>query len=121
MTQNKAKFIWSEAYEKSFQKLKDRFTSTSVLTLPEGTDGFVVYCDSSKVGVGCVLMQNGKVIAYASRQLEIHEKKYPTHDIELAAVVFALKIWRNYLYGVHLDVFTDHKSLQYVFSPKKVP
>lgn len=74
--------MWSEACEKSFQ----------VLTLPECTDGFVVYCDASRVGLGCILMQNGKVISYASRQLEIHEKNYPTHDLELAAVVFALKI-----------------------------
>ena len=69
-------------------------------------------------GLGCVLMQHGKVIAYASRQLKTHEKNYPTHDLELAAVVFALKIWRHYLYGVHVDVFTDHKSLQYVFTHK---
>ena len=71
-----------------------------------------MYCDASRVGLGCVLMQNGKVIAYASRQLKVHEKNNPTHDLELAAVVFALKIWRHYLYGVHGDIFTDHKSLQ---------
>ncbi|KAH0720060.1 hypothetical protein KY284_005090 [Solanum tuberosum] len=118
LTQKKAKFVWLEACEKNFQELKDRLTSASVLTLPEGTNGFVVYCDASRVGLGCVLMQNGKVIAYASRQLKVHEKNYPTHDLELGAVVFALKIWRHYLYGVHVDVFTDHKSLQYVFSLK---
>ncbi|KAH0758098.1 hypothetical protein KY290_021591 [Solanum tuberosum] len=73
-----------------------------------------------RVALGCVLMQNGKVIAYASKQLKVHEKNYPTHDLELAAVVFALKIWRHYLYGVHMDVFTDHKSLQYVFSQKEL-
>ncbi|KAH0655603.1 hypothetical protein KY285_030485 [Solanum tuberosum] len=104
LTQKKAKFVWSEACEKSFQELKDRLTSTPVLTLLEGTDGFVVYCDASRVGLGCVLMQHEKVIAYASRQLKIHEKNYPTHDLELAAIVFALKIWRHYLYGVHVDV-----------------
>ena len=93
-------------------------TKAPVLTLPEGTDGFVVYCDASRVGLGCVLMQNGKVIAYASRQLKVHEKNYPTHDLELAAVVYALKIWRHYLYGVHVDIFTDHKSLQYVFTQR---
>jgi len=82
-----------------------------VLTLPEGTHGFVVYCDASRVGLGCVLMQNDKVIVYASRHLKVHEKNYQTHDLELAAVVFYLKIWRHYLYGVHVDVFTDHKSL----------
>ncbi|WMV40907.1 hypothetical protein MTR67_034292 [Solanum verrucosum] len=114
----KAKFIWSEACEKNIQALKDRLTFALVLTLPDGTDGFVVYCDVSRIGLGCVIMQNGKVIAYASRQLKIHEKNYPTHDVELVAVVFALKIWRHYLYGVHVDVFTNHKSLNYVFNQK---
>ena len=70
------------------------------------------------MGLGCVIMQNGKVIAYASMQLKVHERNYPTHDIELAAVVFAVKIWRDYLYGVHVDVFTDHNSLQ-MFLPKR--
>ncbi|WMV41358.1 hypothetical protein MTR67_034743 [Solanum verrucosum] len=82
--------------------------------------GFVVYCNASRVGLGCVLMQNGKVIPYSSRQLKFHEKNYPTHDLELAVVVFALKIWRYYLYGVHVDVFTDHMSLQYVFTQKEL-
>ncbi|KAH0644892.1 hypothetical protein KY284_032776 [Solanum tuberosum] len=95
-----------------------RFTSTLVLTLPDATDGFVVCCDASRIGVGCVLMQNGKVIAYTSRQLKVQEKNYPTHDHELAAIIFALKIWSHYLYGVHVDVFTDHKSFQYVFNQK---
>ncbi|WMV41244.1 hypothetical protein MTR67_034629, partial [Solanum verrucosum] len=88
----KAKFELSEACEKSFQELKDRLTFAPVLTLPEGRDGFVVYCDASRVGLRCVLMQNSKVIAYASRQHKVHENNYPTHDLELA------------------------KSLQYVFS-----
>ena len=111
LTQKKAKYQWSEACEKSFQELKDRLASAAILTLPEGKDGFVLYCDASHMGLGCVLMQHGKVIAYASRQLKTHEKNYPTHDLELAVVVFALKILRHYLYGVHVDVFTDHKSL----------
>ncbi|CAN4096858.1 unnamed protein product [Withania somnifera] len=85
---------------------------------PEGTDGYAVYCDASGIGLGCVLMQHGRVIAYASRRLRPHEKNYPTHDLELAAVVFALKIWRHYLYGVHVDIYTDHKSLQYIFKQK---
>ena len=89
-----------------------------VLTLPEGTKESVVYCEEYRVGLGCVLMQHGKVIAYASRQLTIHERNYPTHDLELAAVVFTLKIWRHYLYGVHVDMYTDHKSHQYVFTQK---
>ena len=80
----------------------------------------MVYCDTSRVGFGCVLMQHGKVIAYASRQLNVHEKNYPTCDLELAAVVFALKMWRHYLYGVHMDVYTDQKSLQYVFTQKEL-
>ncbi|WMV55223.1 hypothetical protein MTR67_048608 [Solanum verrucosum] len=92
LTQKKAEFVWSEAYEKSFQELKDRLTFASVLTLPKCTDGFVVYYDASRIGLGYVLMQNKKVIAYASRQLKIHEKNYRTHDLELAAVVFALRI-----------------------------
>ena len=100
--------------------MKTRLTTYPVLTLPEGSDGYVIYCDASRVGLGCVLMQRGKVIAYASRQLKVHEKNYPTHDLELAAVVFALKIWRHYLYGVHVDVFTDHKSLQYIFTQKEL-
>ena len=70
-----------------------------------------MYCDASRVGLGCVLMQNGKVIAYASRQLRRHELNYPTHDLEMAAVIFALKIWRNYLYGEKCEIYTDHKSL----------
>ncbi|WMV09398.1 hypothetical protein MTR67_002783 [Solanum verrucosum] len=111
LTQKKIKFVWSEACEKRFQEFKDRLTFALVLTLLEGCDGFMVYFDALRVVLGCVLMQNEKVIAYASRQLKIHEKNYPTYVLELAVVVFALKIWRHYLYGVHVDVFTDHKSL----------
>ncbi|GFY88898.1 hypothetical protein Acr_06g0008380 [Actinidia rufa] len=88
--------------------------------LPSGTDGFTIYSDASHRGLGCVLMQHGKVIAYASRQLRLHEKNYSTHDLELAVVVFALKIWRHYLYGVTCEVFTDHKSLKYLFTQKKL-
>ncbi|CAN4096900.1 unnamed protein product [Withania somnifera] len=100
------------------KELKNKLTSTPVLVLPEGTDGYAVYCDASGIGLGCVLTQHGRVIAYASRQLRPHEKNYPTHDLELAAVVIALKIWRHYLYGVHVDIYTDHKSLQYIFKKK---
>ena len=78
----------------------------------------MIYCDASIVSLGCVLMQRDKVISYASRKLTVHEKNYPTHDLELAAMVFALKIWRHYLYDVHVYMFTDHKSLQYVFTQK---
>ena len=73
------------------------------MTLPEGSIGHVIYCDASRVDLGCVLMKRGKVIAYATRKLKEHEKNYPTHELKLAAVVFALKIWRHYLYGIHVD------------------
>jgi hypothetical protein len=77
---------------------------------------FVVYCDASRRGLGCVLMQDGRVIAYASRQLKEHENRYPTHNLELAAVVHALKIWRHYLIGNKCDIYTNHKSLKYFFT-----
>ena len=96
--------------------MKDKLTSTPVLTFPEGNEVFVVYCDASRLGLGCVFMQHGKVIAYTSRKLKVREKNYPTHDLEFAVVVFAFKIWRHYLYSMHVDVFTDHKSLRYVFT-----
>ena len=91
-------------------------TTASGLALPSGKDGYVVYSDASRKGLGCVLMQDGRVVAYASRQLKKHEQNYPTHDLELVAVVFALKIWRHYLYGVPCHIFTDYKSLQYIFT-----
>ena len=91
-----------------------------MLTLPSGNEGFVVFSDASHQGLGCVLMQRGKVVAYASRQLKKHELNYPTHDLELAAVVFALKIWRHYLYGATCQIFTDHKSLKYIFTHKEL-
>ena len=115
LTQKSKKFEWSEACDRSLQMLKDRLTSAPVLTVLEGTKGFVVCCDASRVGLGCVLMKHGKVIVYASRKLQLHERNYP-HDLKLEAMVFALKIWRHYFYGVHVDVFTDHKSLQSVFT-----
>jgi hypothetical protein len=93
------KFNWSESCEKSFQELKRRLTTAPVLTLPDIQRDFVVYCDASRQGLGCVLMQDGKVVVYASRQLKPHEQNYPTHDLEFAAVVHALKIWRHYVIG----------------------
>nr|GFC72642.1 putative reverse transcriptase domain-containing protein [Tanacetum cinerariifolium] len=92
-----------EEREKSFEELKQRLVSAPVLTLHSGSAGFQIYSDASKKGLGCVLMQHGKVVAYASRQLKPYEVNYPTHDLELAAVVFALKIWRHYLYGESSD------------------
>lgn len=91
-------------------KPKNRLTSAPLLTLPEGTEEYVVYCDASRIGLGYVLMQHGKVIAYTSRQLRKHKQNYPTHDLELAAAIFTLKIWRHYLYGIHVE-FIDHRSL----------
>ncbi|KAF5816405.1 putative nucleotidyltransferase, Ribonuclease H [Helianthus annuus] len=120
LTQKKEKFIWGVDQERAFQTLKEKLTQAPVLTLPDGVEDMVVYSDASLSGLGCVLMQRGKVIAYASRQLKIHEKKYPTHDLELAAVVFALKIWRHYLYGVKCTIYTDHKSLKYFFDQKEL-
>ena len=106
--------------DRSFLEVKTKLTSAPVLTLPLGTERFAIYSDASKLGLGCMLMQHGRVIAYASRQLRIHERNYPTHDLELAAVIFALKIWRQYLYGVSCDIFTDHKSLKYIFTQKEL-
>ena len=85
-----------------------------MFTLSEGTKGFIVYYDAYRVCLGCVLMQHEKVVAYASRQLKVHEKNYFIYDLKLAAIVFSFKIWRHYLYGIHVDVYTDNKSLQYV-------
>ena len=120
LTRKEEPFLWSEACHQSFDELKKRLTSVLVLTLPSGQDGFTMYCDASRQGLGCVLMQNDKVIAYASRQLKKHEQNYPTHDLELEAVVFALWIWRHYLHGVPYRIFTDHKSLQYLFTQKEL-
>ena len=118
LLQKEVRFVWTEACEQAFQQLKQRLVSAPILTLPNDEEDFEVYSDASKNGLGCVLMQGGKVIAYASRQLKVHERNYPTHDLELAAVVFALKIWRHYLYGGSCRVYTDHKSLKYIFTQK---
>ncbi|GJZ56567.1 putative reverse transcriptase domain-containing protein, partial [Tanacetum coccineum] len=109
LTQKSKTFDWGEEQENMFQTLKDKLCNAPVLALPDGPEDFVVYCDASGLGLGCVLMQRGKVIAYASRQLKIHEKNYTTHDLELGAVVFALKIWRHYLYGTKsIELFSDY-------------
>ncbi|RVW60596.1 Retrovirus-related Pol polyprotein from transposon 297 [Vitis vinifera] len=107
-------------YYRRFQELKNRLVTTPILTIPSGSGGFVVYSDASHQGLGCVLMQHGKVVAYASRQLKPYERNYPTHDLELAAVVFALKIWRYFLFGETCEIFTNHKSLKYLFSQKEL-
>ncbi|GJR96706.1 putative reverse transcriptase domain-containing protein [Tanacetum coccineum] len=118
LTQKKKAYVWGDKHDEAFQILKEKLCNAPVLALPDGPDDFVVYCDASKQGFGCVLMQRGKVIAYVSRQLKKHEKNYTTHDLELGAVVFALKIWRHYLYGTKSVIYTDHKSLQYIFDQK---
>ncbi|GJW70564.1 reverse transcriptase domain-containing protein [Tanacetum coccineum] len=118
LTQKNQKYEWGEEQEAAFQTLKNNLCDAPVLSLPDGVEDFVVYCDASNQGLGCVLMQRDKVIAYASRQLKIHEKNYTTHDLELGAVVFALKTWRHYLYGTKSVIYTDHKSLQHIFDQK---
>ncbi|GJZ09866.1 putative reverse transcriptase domain-containing protein [Tanacetum coccineum] len=118
LTQKNKTYVWGDKQDEAFQILKEKLCNAPVLALPDGPDDFVVYCDASKQGFGCVLMQRGKVIAYASRQLKKHEKNYTTHDLELGAVVFALKIWRHYLYGTKSVIYTDHQSLQYIFDQK---
>ncbi|WVZ76529.1 hypothetical protein U9M48_024498 [Paspalum notatum var. saurae] len=115
-----ATFKWTEARQKAFDELKKRLTTAPILVLPDPAKKFTVYCDASKEGLGCVLMQEGKVIAYASRQLRKHEVNYPTHDLELAAVVHALKIWRHYLFGTKCEFYTDHKSLKYIFTQNEL-
>ncbi|OKX69894.1 hypothetical protein AXD71_14845, partial [Listeria monocytogenes] len=120
LTRKNEKFIWNERCEESFQELKTRLVTAPVLALPDDQGNFVIFSGASRKGLGCVLMQHGKVIAYASRQLKPHEQKYPTHDMELAAIVFALNIWRHYLYGERCEIYTDHKSLKYIFTKKEL-
>jgi hypothetical protein len=109
-------FKWTPACEASFQELKKRLMTALVLVMPDMKKSFSIYCDASGQGLGCVLMQDGRVIAYALRQLRKHEVNYPTHDLELAAVVHALKIWRHYLMGKWCDLYTNHKSLKYILT-----
>ena len=118
LTRKEVKFEWDDRYEEAFQELKRRLTSAPILIVPNRGQGYTVYCDASRSGLGCVLMQSGRVVAYGSRQLKNHEQNYPTHYIELAAVVFALKIWRQYLYGEEFEVYSDHKSLKYIFTQR---
>ncbi|GJT80605.1 putative reverse transcriptase domain-containing protein [Tanacetum coccineum] len=109
-----------EKEEIAFQTLKQKLCSAPILALPEESEKFIVYCDASQKGLGAVLMQKEKVIAYASRQLKIYEKNYTTHDLELGAMVFALKMWTHYLYGIKCSVFIDHKSLQHILDQKQL-
>jgi hypothetical protein len=109
-------FEWTPRLEASFQELMKRLTTAPVLTIPDMEKSFSIYCDASGQGLGCVLMQDGHVVAHASRQLRKHEEKYPTHYLELVAIVHALKIWRHYIIGKRSEVYSDHKSLKYIFT-----
>ncbi|GKA64224.1 putative reverse transcriptase domain-containing protein [Tanacetum coccineum] len=120
LTQKNVKFVWGDKQEAAFQLLKKKLCSAPILVLLEGSKDFIIYCDASIKGLGIVLMQREKVIAYASRQLKVHEKNYTTHDLELEAVVFALKILRHYLYVTKCMMFTDHKSLQHILDQKEL-
>jgi hypothetical protein len=116
MLAKKVEFKWTPACQESFEMLKQKLTTSPVLVLPDVHKRFSVYCDASYTRLRCVLMQEGKVVAYSSRQLKVHEKNYHTHDLELAAVVHALKTWRHYLYGQKCDIYMDHKNLKYIFT-----
>ena len=120
LLQKNVKYEWSEKCQRSFDKLKAFLTEAPVLTQPTCGREYVIFGDVSLNGLGCVLMHEGKVVAYASRQLKPHEKNYPTHDLELVAIVFALKIWRHYLYGEKCFIYTDHKSLKYLPSQREL-
>lgn len=120
LTKKYARYDWSNECQEGFEKLKQALIEAPVLTLPTEGKEFTIYTDASRQGLGAVLMQDMKVIAYASRQLKEHEGNYPTHDLELAVVVYALKIWRHYLYGARCEIYTDHKSLKYFFTQKEL-
>ncbi|GJR41757.1 putative reverse transcriptase domain-containing protein [Tanacetum coccineum] len=120
LTQKNKPYVWGDDEEEAFQTLKLKLCSAPILSLPEGSEDFVVYCDASPKGFGAVLMQREKVIAYAARQLRKNEENYMTHDLELGAVVFALRLWRHYLYDTKCTVYTDQKSLQYILDQKEL-
>ena len=120
LLQKNVKFEWSEKCQASFEKLKVFFTEAPVLTQSTYGKEYVIFSDASLNGLECVLMQEGKVVAYALRQLKSHEKNYLTHDMELTAIVFALKIWRHYLYGEKCFIYTYHKSLKYLPSQREL-
>ena len=114
------KFKWTEECEASFQELKKRLVTSPVLILPDQRKDYQVHCDASRRGLVAVLMQEGRVVSHASRQLKPHELNYATHDLELVVVVHALKTWRHFLIGNHYEVYTDHESLKYVFTQKEL-
>ena len=118
LTRKEVNFDWDDRCEEAFQELKRRLTSAPILIVSDREQRYTVYCDASRAGLGCVLMQSGRVVAYGSRKLKNHEQNYPTQDMELAAVVFALKMLRHYLYGKEFEVYSDHKSLKYIFTQR---
>ena len=118
LTRKEVKFEWNDLCGRVFQELKRRLTSAPILIVLKQGQRYTVYCDASKDELGCVLMQSERVVIYGSRQLKNYEQNYSTHDMELAAIVFALNIWYHYLYGEQFEVFSDHKSLKYIFTQR---
>ena len=116
LTRKEVKFDWDDRCEEAFQELKRRLTTAPILIVTDRGQGYTVYYDASRAGLGCALMYSGRVVAYGSCQLKNHEQNYPKHDMELAAVVFAFKIGRHYLYGQQFEVYLDQKSLKYIFT-----
>ena len=118
LTRKGVNFKWNDLCEKAFQELKRRLTSTPILIVPEQGQRYTMYCDASKDKLGCILMQSGRVVTYGSRQLKNHEQNYPTHDLELTTIIFGLNILCHYFYGEQFEVFSDHKSLKYIFTQR---
>lgn len=120
LTRKDQAYVWDALCEESFIELKKKLMSAPVLIFPNPSESFVVYCDASMMGLGGVLMQNKHVVSYSSKHLKVNERIFPTHDLELVSVVFVLKIWRHYLFHFKFEVFTDHKSLKYLFYQKEL-
>ena len=120
LTRKGIPFLWDDRCDSSFEDLKKRLTSAPILIVTRRGIGYIVYCAASHDGFGCILVQKGKVVAYGSWQLKTHEKNYPTHNLEMETIIFASKMWRNYHYGDHFEVFSDHKSLKYLFTQKEL-
>ena len=121
LARNEVKYEWNDLCERAFQELKRRLTSAPILIVPKMGQRYMIYCDASKDGLGCVLMQSRRVAAYGSLKLKNLERNYPTRDMELAVIVFALKIWHHYLYGEQFEVFSDHKSCPQIFKMFRRP
>ncbi|KAK8921042.1 hypothetical protein KSP39_PZI020900 [Platanthera zijinensis] len=118
LTHKDQKFVWTQECSQAFDTLKERLMTAPILSLPKWTGGFQIFSDASGCGLGYVLVQHGSVIAFGSRQLKAHERNYPVHDLELATVIFALKLWWHYICGAKVEIYTDHKSLKYLLDQK---